>query len=183
MVVDDFLAPCRALDFFGDGETDRICNALTEGACRGLDAAGVTEFGVACGAGTPLAEIPDLLQRHIFISGQIHQRVKQHRAVTSRKDKTIAVGPVRGLGVEFEVFFKQNRRHIGHAHRHAGMARVGGCDRIQRQSADGGGFHPMVRVGGAQGCNIQGDQVLFTKCERRACQRHISPVLKIKRDG
>ena len=54
------------------------------------------------------------------------------------------------------MFLEKNRGHIGHAHRHAGMAGIGGVDRIQRQGADGGGARPMVRMGGSQGGNVQG---------------------------
>jgi hypothetical protein len=34
---------------------------------------------------------------------------------------------------------EQHRRHIGHAHRHAGMAGIGGGDGIERQHADRAG--------------------------------------------
>jgi hypothetical protein len=63
------------------------------------------------------------------------------------------------------------------------VARVRSRNRVQRQCANGSGFFPVVRVGGAKGCNIQGDQILLTKKGIMLAQRHISPLSKIKRDG
>ena len=81
------------------------------------------------------------------------------------------------------MLFEKHSRHIGHTHRHAGVARVRSRDRVQRQCANGSGFFPVVRVGGAEGCNIQGDQILLAKNGVMLALRHTSPLPKIKRDG
>jgi hypothetical protein len=103
-----------------------------------------------------LAEIADLGDRHVGIAGQVQQTIKQHRAMTGRQHEPVAVGPVGGGGVEFQVLLEQHGGHIGHAHRHARVARVGGLHRIHRQHPKGGGFHPVIGVRLAQRGDVQG---------------------------
>ena len=154
VVVDDLCPPARPLHLFGDGEPDRIGQTLPERASGGFDPPGVAIFGVACGARPPLAEIPDLIQRDVGVAGQIHQRIKQHRAMARRQDEAVAVGPFRVGRLKLQMFLKQHRRHVGHAHRHAGMAGIGRLHRIHRQHADGAGLFPMVGVLALQSCDI-----------------------------
>lgn len=59
------------------------------------------------------------------------------------------------LGSNRRCFFEQNRRDIRHAHWHAGVAGIRGCDCVKRQRADGGGAHPVLGVGGAEGLDVQ----------------------------
>ena len=42
-----------------------------------------------------LAEIPDLLERHVLVAGEVEQRIEQHRAVAGRQHEAVAIGPVR----------------------------------------------------------------------------------------
>ena len=156
VVVLDPGPPTRAQVFLGNGKADRIGDALTQRAGRRLDPGDMAVFRVACGDGAPLAEVLDLVQRHVGIAGQVQKRIDQHRPMPGRQDEPVTVGPARGLGVELQVLFEQNRRHIGHAHRHPRMARVGSGDRVQRQGADRGGAHPVVGVLCAKGLDIQG---------------------------
>ena len=153
-VIADLGAEFGAHGFLGHGEADGVGNALAERAGRGLDPLHFLVFGMAGGDRTQLAEVLDLLQRHLLVAGQIQQRIDQHRAVTGRQHKAVAVEPVRGRGVELEVVLEQDRRHVGHAHRHAGMAGIGGLDRVHRQHADRAGQVPVVGVGGAAGGDI-----------------------------
>ena len=85
--------------------------------------------------------------RRGLVAGQVQQGVDQHRAVARRQDEAVAVGPVRAAGVELQKFREQHRRHVGHAHRHAGVAAVGLLDRRpwpapgwRRPSASGEAF-------------------------------------------
>ena len=149
-----------AQHFFGNRKAHGIGQPLTQGAGGGLNPRRMAIFRVACRARAPLAEIPDLINRHVGIAGQVEQRIKQHRPMACRQDEPVPVGPMRRFGVEPQVVLKQHRGHIGHAHRHAGMAGIGRRDRIQRQSADGGGGRPMIRVGPAQCGDIQGGNPL-----------------------
>ena len=69
-----------------------------------------------------------LLDAHAGVAGQVQQRVEQHRAVAGRQHEAVAVGPARVGGVEFQEAGPQRGGDVGHAHRHAGMAGVGGFD-------------------------------------------------------
>ena len=146
-VVAQFLAELGAHLGLGDGKADRGCQPLTQGAGGHLDPLGMAVFGMAGRDGAPLAEVPDLVQRHLFKAGQMQQRIDQHRPVSRRQDEAVAVEPVGGARVELEMFAPQDRGDIGHAHRHPRMARIGGLDRIHRQRADGAGEAPVVGIG------------------------------------
>ncbi len=161
-VVDDLGAIAGTLVFLGHGKAHSVGDALAERAGRGFDAAGMAVFGVAGGAGAPLAEVLDLLERDVGIAGEVKERVDQHRAVTGREDEPVAVRPVRRFGIKAQVLFKKHGRHIGHAHRHPRVARVGGGNGVEGKGADRGRFHPVVGVGGTQRCNIQGKCPLWS---------------------
>jgi hypothetical protein len=45
-----------------------------------------------------LTELLELVKRQV-VSGQVEPRVNEHRTMTSRKDETIAIEPLRILGV------------------------------------------------------------------------------------
>jgi len=155
-VIDDALAVAGALNLFSNRETYGVGDALTKRASRRLNPRRVAVFWVPIGDGTPLAEVFDLLQRHLRIASEIEQGIKQHRAVARRQNETVAVGPVRGLGVKAQVLFKKHRRHIRHADWHACVARVRGSDGIKRERADRGGFVPVVWVRRAKSGDVQG---------------------------
>ena len=154
VVIDEFLAVLGALDLFGHGETDSVGDALAKGAGRGFNGVEEKILGVARGQGAHLAEVLDLIEGDLGVTDEMQQRIDQHRAVTGRQDKAVAVGPFGGRGIELEVFFEEHGGHIGHAHGHAGMTGVGGGHGIKRQRANGGGFHPVVGVLGAKGSDI-----------------------------
>ena len=156
VVIDHLLAVTRALDFLGNGKADRIGDALTQRAGGGFNPFHMAVLRMACRACAPLAEILDLVQRDLFIARQIQQRINQHRAMTGGQDKPVAIGPMRGLGVKLQVFFKQYCGNIGHAHRHPRVAGICRCNSVQRQGADGGGLHPVIGVVFAQSLNIHG---------------------------
>ena len=152
--------PAGAQRFLGNGKADGIGQPLAQRAGGGLNALGMAELRVACRDRPPLAEIADLPDGHVGRTGQVQQCIKQHRAMPGGQDETVAVRPIGGRGVKAQVPLEQHGRHIGHAHRHAGMARVGSGHTIQGQRTDRAGFHPVVGVLGAQGRYVQG-QVSF----------------------
>ena len=88
-------------------------------------------------AAAELAEVLQLLDRHVGIAEQIVQRVLQHRAVAGGKHETVAVGPLRVRRIDFQEPCEQHGGDIGHAHRHAGMAGIGLLHGVHRQGADG----------------------------------------------
>jgi hypothetical protein len=51
-------------------------------------------FRMAGGGRAELAEILDLLERHVGVAEQMQQRVEQHRAVTGRQHEPVAVRPI-----------------------------------------------------------------------------------------
>ena len=65
--------------------------------------------------------------------------------MAGRQDEPVAVGPVRIRRVILQMACEQRGRGVGHAHRHAGMAAVGGFDRIHRQGANGVGESALGR--------------------------------------
>ena len=76
-------------------------------------------------------------RRHRRIAGEIEQRIDQHRAVARREHETVAIGPVRVAGVEFEKLREQHRGDVGGAHRQAGMARLRLLDGVHCQGTQG----------------------------------------------
>ena len=154
-------APAGAQMLFGHGKAHGIGNPLTQRAGGGFHPRNMAEFRVAGGDRAPLAEILDLVQRHILIPRQVEQRIDQHRAMARRQDETVTVRPARRLGIELQMFLEQDGRHIGHAHRHPRMPRIRGGHRVQRQGADGAGAHPVIGMAGAKRCDVQGRTPVF----------------------
>jgi hypothetical protein len=56
--------------------------------------------------------------------------------VPVREHETIAVSPLRIRGIVFDVITPQDFRDIGHAHRGAGMTRVGSLHGVHAQGSD-----------------------------------------------
>ena len=156
VVIDDLGAVFRAQHLFGDGKAHRVGDALAERAGGGLDGVEILALGVTGGLGAPLAEVLDLFERHFLVAGQMQHRVEQHRAVAHRENEAVAVGPGRRLGVEFHMLVEQHGRDVGHAHRHAGVARIGGGNGVEGQGADGRGLPPVLGMLVAQGGDVHG---------------------------
>jgi hypothetical protein len=134
-----------------------IADALAQRPGRGLDAGGVAIFGMAGGAAADFAEMPDLLDGHVRIAGEIEQGIEQHRAMPGRKHETVAVGPVRLGRVEFQKARKENGGDIGHPHRQAGMAGLGVLHGVHREKADGiGQLADLVLLWGCLGHGVPG---------------------------
>ncbi len=74
------------------GHPDGITEPLSQRAGRGLDAGRVPALGVSGRFRAPLPEGLQLLEREV-VSGEVEQRVEQHRRVAAREDEPVAVGP------------------------------------------------------------------------------------------
>ena len=94
-------------------------------------------FRVARGLRAQLAEVLDLVQRHVLVAQEIQQRIQQHGAVAGGEDEAVAVGPVRIGGVEFQELGEQHGGDVGGTHGQAGMAGIGFLDGIHAEGADG----------------------------------------------
>ena len=153
-VIDDVGAEAGGEDAFGERKAHRVAEALAERPGRGLDAGRVAIFGMAGGLGAELAEVLDLVERHVRVAGEIKHRIEQHRAVAGRQDEAIAVGPVRIERIELQEFGEKDRGDVGHAHRQAGMAGVGlfdgihgkGSDRVRHVAGSGGLFGHFIHA-------------------------------------
>ena len=190
-MVDDIGAETRREKTFGEREADRVGDALAERAGGRLDAGGVAVFGMTCGLGAELAELLQVIQRHVRIAGEIKQRIQQHRAVTGRQDEAIAVGPMRLLRIELQEFGEQNRGDVGHAHRQTGMARVRLFDRIHGQGPDGirhvalsGGLFShfsLCAVGFLNGAQHDGHPLPPSMRKSPGCSQDIAGIHRLER--
>ena len=132
----------------GHGHAHTVGAALTEGTGGGFHAGGHAVFRVAGGLGTHLPELLDIVQadrrqaRALAVgvnfnhTGQMQQRIQQHRGMPHRQHKAVAVGPVGMFGVVTQEPAPQRIPHRRQAHGRTGVARVGLLHGVHRQGAD-----------------------------------------------
>ena len=118
------------------GHADRVGKALAERAGGGLDPGSEAVLRMARGAAAELAEVADFFDVDVRITGEIEQRIEQHRAVTVRQHEAVPVGPVGARGIELEEAAEEHGRDVGKTQWHAGMAGAGLLHRIHRKGAD-----------------------------------------------
>ncbi len=144
-VVDEVVAELRIEVALRDRHAHRIGKALAQRTGRRFDAGAMAVFGMPRGPCADLAEVADLIQRDVRVSGQEKQRIEQHRTVPGRKHEAVAVGPARLCRVEVHGLREQYRCDVGGAHGQAGVAGIGFLDGVNRKEADGIG-HVRVNV-------------------------------------
>ena len=98
------------------------CNPLPERPGRSFDAGRDEVLRMARRVRAQLAEIADIVAADRGITGQVQQRVDQHRAVTGRKHEPVAVRPSGVARIVFQEFPEQHGRGIRHAQRQTDMA-------------------------------------------------------------
>ena len=145
-VIENLLAVARPQILLGDRESHRVAETLTQGAGCGLYTLGIMDLWMPRRSGAKLPEIPQLLQRHVLVAGQVQQRIKEHRAVAVRQDEAIAIGPAWRRGIEFEMAREKNGRDVRHAHRHPGVPGICRLNRIHGQNAEGGSHLRVFRM-------------------------------------
>jgi len=138
-MIDDIVAMPRRRHSFRQSHPDRIGDALSKWSGGGFDPGRMAIFGMSGSVASELAEIPDLFDIDIRVSGQIKQRIEQHRPVSVGQYEPVAIGPGRVGRIEGQKAGKQDRGDVRHAHGHARMAAIGGLHRVHRQNADGVG--------------------------------------------
>ena len=186
-VVDD--VESRAVEtlrqhFLGQGETDGIGQSLPQRAGGGFHAGRFGSFRMAGGTRMQLAEALQLVNRQI-VSGQVQQRVMQHRAVAVGQYEAVAVGPLRIHRIMPVVAVPEHLGDIGHAHRHARMPGLGRFHGVDGEKTDGigqfgtGCAHGATRV---RGCAILPESRFIRSVQREmaACAA-ISEVLRWRR--
>ena len=169
-MVDEVVAERGVHDALAEREADRIGEALAERAGGGLDARGVTVFGMTGGLGAKLAEMLDLVDVDVFVAGQVEQGIKQHRAVAGRQDEAVAVGPVRIFRIVFQEAREQHGGDVGAAHRQAGMAGFRLFDGVHGKEADRVG-HPVVFFARGHGSSV--DEIESVRALKKVA-RHIA---------
>ena len=147
MVV-EYLVPgrveMRRRHLAGQGQADRIANALAERTGGGLDPGGLVKFRMAGRFAVEYAEILQLLEGQI-IAAQMQPAVEEHRAVAGGQHEAVAVEPAGLVGVV-----------------HQRMAVKHGADfrRPERQTEVAGGTFmngidgEAAGLGGGQGKNL-----------------------------
>ena len=121
VVVNDFVAFTVELtcqNFLCQCHTDAVGDALTQWTRGGFDARCVTVLRVTRSFGVQLTEVFQIVDRQI-VTAEVQQGINQHRAVTVRQNKTVAVGPFRILRVVFQIVVPENFGDVCHAHRGA----------------------------------------------------------------
>ena len=117
-----------------DRHAHAVAESLPQRSGRDLDAGRETALRVPGRDAAPLAELLDLLERNV-VTGHMEQAVEQHRSVSCREDKAIAVDPAGVGGIVLEEMRPQDVRHRRGAHRQARMAAVGLLHRVDRKEA------------------------------------------------
>jgi hypothetical protein len=134
----------------GEREADRVAEALTERTRRGLDARREAVLGMARCAAVQLTEASQLVERQV-VTGQVQQRVEEHRAVPGREHEAIATRPVRIGRIETHEPRPQDVAHVGHAERQTRVSRVRLIDGVHREEADRVDRELIERGVGVQG--------------------------------
>ena len=140
-MVDDGVAVAIEVprqQLFSQRKANRIGQPLSQRPGGGFHARADMVLRMPRGLAAELAKRLQLLDRQV-IAGQMQQRVLQHRAVAVGEDETVAIGPVRIGRIAVEVVVPQHLGDVGHAHRHARMAGIGGLHRVDGKEADGVG--------------------------------------------
>lgn len=135
-----FTVKFRGKHFFRKRHTHGVGDTLSEGARRRFNARGHAHFGVARRFTSHLTEVFDVIHREV-VTGEMQQRILQHRAVAVGKDETIAADPVWVGRVVTQMPRPKSYSDIGHTHGHAGVAAFGLLNSINGESTDGVGHH------------------------------------------
>ena len=133
-----FLVVARGQQLLGQRHAYRVRQPLAERAGRGLDRRMFAALRVARRARVPLAEALELGHRKIM-ARQVQQGIQQHRAVPVRQHEPVTIEPARIGRVVAKEVVPEHLGDVGHAHRHAGVARVGLLDGIHGQRTNGVG--------------------------------------------
>ncbi len=94
MVVEHLVARsvvARSEVRFADRHSDRVRDSLPEGPGRGLDTMGQVRLRMAGREAPPRAKAPQLIERHFFVAGEVHQGIEERRCVAGRKNEAVSI--------------------------------------------------------------------------------------------
>ena len=114
----------------------RVGESLSEWAGRRFHTGRHADLGMSWRFGVQLAKALQLFDRQ-RVSGQMQQRILQHRAVAVGEYEAVAIRPMRIRRVVAQMTIPERDRDFGHPHRHSRMTGVGRLHSIHRQGADG----------------------------------------------
>src|SRR5471030_1836679 len=141
VVINDVVArtvELRRHDFFCQGKTYAVGQALAQWTGGGFNARGVAEFRVARGTAVQLAEVFQVIDRQV-VAGQVQQRVNQHRTMTVGHHEAVTVSERWIARVVLQVVTPKYFGDIRHTHRGTGMAAVGFLHGIHAEGTNGVG--------------------------------------------
>ncbi len=121
---------CRKVRF-GDGETYRVAEPLSQGTGRSFDALGRAVFGVSGRFRAELSEILYILDADV-IPEQVQKRVQKHRAVSGGKHEPVAVIPFGIFVTEIQKIGEQLVTDRRSADTDAGVPRICFLDSLRR---------------------------------------------------
>src|SRR5262245_4515577 len=152
VVVEDFEAgfiEAAGEPLLGDGHSDARCNALTQWACRRLDARDPVVLGVTRRLAVELSETPDVVERYgrfsqPFIFGinsagasEMKCRPQQHRSMAVRKYEAITIGPDRIVRIKAQDPIPDRIDQWRQCHRRAWVSGLGLLHGVDRKRANG----------------------------------------------
>ena len=124
---------CRK-ETFRHGKTDAHCNALTKGTGGSVDTGGNVHFGVTGSSGMKLTKTLDVVDTHAEVH-KVQQRIQHRYAVSSAKNKSVAVNPVKVIFVRGHKVFVQVHQHRCCAKADTGVTAFCLVDCVYRQHA------------------------------------------------
>ena len=136
VMIDEVITEMRIHDALGQRHAHGVGKPLPQRTRRRFDTGGVAVFRMTGRPRTELAEILDFFDGHVFVAGEVQQRIEQHRTMTGGKHETIAVRPVRSLGIEFEEAGIEHGRNVSCAHGKTRVTGIGFFHCFRRQEAD-----------------------------------------------
>ena len=136
-VIDQIVAEHGVQMTFGKSHAHRHGKALPQRTGGAFHAVQQEILRVTGAGAAQLAEVANVLERGLRVAGKVQQRIDQHRSMAGGQNEPVAVRPV-GIGrIELQEILEQHGRGIGHAHRHAGVAAIGGLHGVHGKRPDG----------------------------------------------
>ncbi len=119
-----------------------VAAALSQGAGSRFQSRRMAVFRMTGTTTADLTKPADVFERNrrlavlVLDSCEMKDRIEQHRCMTCRKHKPVAIRPNRVIRIESQDALPQRVNDRRKRHRCARMARIRGLDRVHRQSAN-----------------------------------------------
>ena len=118
-----------------DRHSDRRPDPLAEGARCHFHPGGMQALRMAGRFAPPLAERLQVVEGEV-VSGEIKERIEEHRGMPGRQDETVPVGPERIGRIVLQMARPEGEGGRGRPHRHAGVAGLRLFNGIRSQETD-----------------------------------------------